>query len=95
MPGFKGAAEDAPGLCESCSGQEGKWAQTYEGLSQEAAEVEAQRCAAHAACRQCHSGLMVQAVACENSECPLTYARLASDARLGSVVASLRRMDIF
>ena len=92
---FKGPAEDAPGLCESCIDQPGRWEEAYLGVLDDASEAEARNCAAHAACRQCHSGLVSQEVLCDNSECPVTYTRLGTASALQAAQQSLRRLDIF
>jgi DNA polymerase delta subunit 1 len=94
MPGARGDPADAPGLCDSCAGQEGRWGEVWVGLLREEAEQAARECAAHAACRQCHSGLVAQPVLCDNAECPVTYARLGTEARVEGARVALRRMDL-
>lgn len=95
MSRFRGAPEDAPGLCDSCAGEEDRWAQAFLAIEEEETKAEARNAAAHAACRQCHSGLLCEEVLCDNGECPVTYARLSSQGTLRSTAESLRRLDIF
>jgi len=92
---FKGVAEDAPGLCDSCANEPGRWEEAYLVAIHDASEAEARSCAAHAACRQCHSGLVSQEVLCDNSECPVTYARIGTASAVHAAQQSLRRLDIF
>jgi len=92
---FKGAAQDAPGLCDSCVNEPGRWEEAYLGAVHDVSEAEARNCAAHAACRQCHSGLVSQDVLCDNSECPVTYARIETASTVHAAQQSLRRLDIF
>jgi DNA polymerase delta subunit 1 len=94
LTSFKGAAEDAPGLCDSCAGEPGRWEEAFFVATHDASEAEARNCAANSACRQCHSGLVSQEVLCDNSECPVTYARLGTAAGVRAAEQSLRRLDI-
>jgi hypothetical protein len=55
--------------------------------------AEARQSAAYAACRDCHSGGALGAVLCANGECPVSYARLSTTARLQRVGGQLRRLD--
>lgn len=95
MPEWKGPVEDAPGLCVNCSKVEGRRAETLLGLLHEDALQEARRCAAYAACRQCHSGTIEELVLCDNGECPVTYDRLGTAATLRTLGTSLKRIDIY
>lgn len=60
----------------------------------EQAAQEARQCAAHAACRQCHSGLVAQDVLCENAECPVFFARLQTASRTWAADKSLARLAL-
>lgn len=95
MPEFKGEADDAPGLCDACAGEAGKWEEAYLGALGEAAAAEARAAAAAAACRSCDSATLGQPVLCDNGECPVTYARLGAAADASAAAKALRRLDIF
>ena len=95
ITGFKGNAEDAPGLCDSCAGEDGRWEISFLTVDEEYKEGEARKSAAHAACRQCHSGLVTQDILCDNGECPVTYSRASAEETMRRSEMSLRRLDIF
>jgi DNA polymerase delta subunit 1 len=95
LTSFKGDAEDAPGLCDSCVQEPGRWEEAYLVAVHDLSEAEARNSASCSACRQCDSGLSSQKVICENSECPVTYSRLAGQSAVAVATQSLRRLDIF
>jgi len=94
IQGLSGRPEEAPGLCAICTELDGKRAETLLGLLHESGLQEARQCAVHAACRQCHSGTLEEAVLCENGECMITYERLRTAAAVRALHVSLRRLDI-
>jgi DNA polymerase delta subunit 1 len=83
-----------PSLILPCS-TPGRWEETYLSLLDDQTAAEARQTAAHAACRDCHSGGVLGPVLCENGECPVTYARLACSSRVQLADKQLRRLDIF
>ena len=95
LSAFKGAVEDAPGLCDSCSREEDRWAQVFLTIEGDFEVAEARHAAALGFCTKCHSGLLSEQVLCDNGECPVTYARLSSQVAMHSAAESLRRLDIF
>ena len=94
MRSFTGPLEDAPGLCDTCRSDGACWQAAYMELLSDEAAAEARAAAAHAACRDCHSGGAAGPVLCENGECPVTYARLACSSRVQAAGRALRRMDL-
>lgn len=62
-------------------------------LLQERNIAEDRLAASHAFCTRCHSGGTSGAFLCDNGECPVLYARLASSARIGPLQQSLLRLD--
>ena len=83
-----------PGPASPCRSTPGRWEETQLGLLHETSLQEARQCAAHAACRQCHSGLVSQDVLCENSECPVFFARLQTASRTCAADNSLARLAL-
>ena len=90
MPAATSAA-NAPGLCSACAAEEGAWEGSYLRLRGEASAQEERQRAAHAACRQCHSGTLSQEVLCGSAECPVHFVRLqARDAAALASALALR-----
>ena len=85
--------EEVPGLCSSCSEVKGAWEQAWLQATSDASAVESRACAAYAACRECHSGLLQDDVLCENGECPITYVRLQSKSARHDADVTLKRLD--
>ncbi|KAK9810365.1 hypothetical protein WJX72_009511 [[Myrmecia] bisecta] len=82
-----------PGLCESCSQEEGKLAAVYLDLQQQENHYAMRFGLAMSSCIQCHSGGLTGPVLCENGECPVLHARLESQARQRAVQRNLQRLD--
>ena len=81
------------GLCEDCQATEGAWAGAYLDLLRDSNLAEDRLAASQAFCTRCHSGGPSGAFLCDNGECPVLYARLASSARIGPLQQSLSRLD--
>jgi hypothetical protein len=82
-----------PGLCSACRQDEGKWAAVYLHAVQEQGRAAAAFCAAHSACRRCHSGGQMGGVVCSNGECPVVFARFEAERQLRNADHRLRRLD--
>ncbi|KAF8067421.1 POLD1 [Scenedesmus sp. PABB004] len=88
-----GAGGAAPGLCDACAREPGTRAAVLVALTAEAGGAAARLAAAHSACRRCGSGCQFGAVLCENGECPVMYARLASERAGRTAAHALARLD--
>jgi hypothetical protein len=82
-----------PGLCANCRAQEGKRAAVYLQTVQEQVRASASFCAAHSACRRCHSGGLMGGVVCENGECPVLYARFRAEREVRNTDHRLQQLE--
>ena len=90
--GLIGAGRE-PGLCASCTEEDGKWSQTWLRVLQQLRDAERRRGLSHSTCMRCHSGGLMGPVLCDNGECPVLYSRLQSASRIEVLEQSLDRLD--
>lgn len=83
----------APGLCEQCRREDGVWAATYVAALEGLGDQQRQLCGAVSKCTSCHSGGLYGALACQNDECDVLFARMGAARRMAAVDLKLRRLE--
>lgn len=84
----------APGLCDQCQAEPGRWGAAYAAACEEDNQQQDHLARAVSACIDCHSGGLLGEVACENAECPALYDRLGAARRVLATGAKLSRLRL-